>query len=45
MLVDVVYPGYMSYKNLDIAEDVPGYTEAPKKRRSVSTLRLSPAAM
>ena len=45
ILVDVVYPGYMSYKNLGIAEDVPGYMEAPKKRRSVSTLRLSPAAM
>jgi hypothetical protein len=22
----------MSYKNLDIAEDVPGYTQAPKKK-------------
>jgi glyoxylase-like metal-dependent hydrolase (beta-lactamase superfamily II) len=25
MLVDVVYPGYMPYKNLGIVEDVPGY--------------------
>jgi len=28
MLVDVVYPGWMPYKNLGIAEDVPGYIEA-----------------
>jgi glyoxylase-like metal-dependent hydrolase (beta-lactamase superfamily II) len=25
MLVDVIYPGYMPYKNLGIVEDVPGY--------------------
>jgi len=28
MLVDVIYPGWMPYKNLGIAEDVPGYTQA-----------------
>ena len=28
MLVDVVYPGYMPYKNLGIAEDVQGYMKA-----------------
>jgi glyoxylase-like metal-dependent hydrolase (beta-lactamase superfamily II) len=28
MLVDVVYPGYMPYKNLGIAEDVQGYMNA-----------------
>lgn len=28
MLVDVVYPGWMPYKNLGIAEDVPGYIQA-----------------
>lgn len=28
MLVDVVYPGWMPYKNLGIAEDVPGYMQA-----------------
>jgi glyoxylase-like metal-dependent hydrolase (beta-lactamase superfamily II) len=28
MLVDVIYPGWMPYKNLGIAEDVPGYIEA-----------------
>jgi glyoxylase-like metal-dependent hydrolase (beta-lactamase superfamily II) len=28
MLVDVVYPGWMPYKNLGIAEDVPGYIRA-----------------
>ena len=28
MLVDVVYPGYMPYKNLGITEDVQGYIEA-----------------
>jgi len=28
MLVDVVYPGWMPYKNLGIAEDVPGYIKA-----------------
>jgi len=27
MLVDVVYPGYMPYKNLGIVEDVPGYID------------------
>ena len=31
MLVDVVYPGYMPYKNLGIAEDIPGYMEIHKK--------------
>jgi len=30
MLVDVVYPGYMPYKNLGIAEDIRGYTEVQK---------------
>ena len=28
MLVDVVYPGWMPYKNLGIAEDVQGYIQA-----------------
>jgi glyoxylase-like metal-dependent hydrolase (beta-lactamase superfamily II) len=28
MLVDVIYPGWMPYKNLGIAEDVPGYVKA-----------------
>jgi glyoxylase-like metal-dependent hydrolase (beta-lactamase superfamily II) len=28
MLVDVIYPGYMPYKNLGIVEDVPGYIAA-----------------
>jgi hypothetical protein len=28
MLVDVIYPGWMPYKNLGIAEDVPGYIQA-----------------
>jgi hypothetical protein len=27
VLVDVVYPGYMPYKNLGIVEDVPGYID------------------
>jgi hypothetical protein len=31
MLVDVVNPGYMPYKNLGIAEDVAGYREAQKR--------------
>lgn len=31
MLVDVVYPGYLPYKNMGIAEDLPGYLEAQKK--------------
>jgi glyoxylase-like metal-dependent hydrolase (beta-lactamase superfamily II) len=31
MLVDVVYPGYMPYKNMGIAEDIPGYMEVQKK--------------
>lgn len=31
MLVDVVYPGYMPYKNLGIAEDIAGYIEVHKK--------------
>ena len=30
MLVDVVYPGYMPYKNLGITEDIPGYIEIQK---------------
>jgi glyoxylase-like metal-dependent hydrolase (beta-lactamase superfamily II) len=31
MLVDVVYPGYLPYKNMGIAEDLPGYLAAQKK--------------
>jgi len=31
MLVDVIYPGWMAYKNLGIAEDVPGYIEAHRE--------------
>jgi glyoxylase-like metal-dependent hydrolase (beta-lactamase superfamily II) len=31
MLVDVVYPGYMPYKNLGIAEDIPGYIAVQEK--------------
>lgn len=31
MLVDVVYPGFMPYKNLGIAEDVQGYVEAHRQ--------------
>jgi glyoxylase-like metal-dependent hydrolase (beta-lactamase superfamily II) len=31
MLVDVVYPGYMPYKNLGIAEDMAGYMEIQKR--------------
>jgi glyoxylase-like metal-dependent hydrolase (beta-lactamase superfamily II) len=31
MLVDVVYPGYMPYKNLGIAEDISGYVDAQRK--------------
>jgi glyoxylase-like metal-dependent hydrolase (beta-lactamase superfamily II) len=31
MLVDVVYPGFMPYKNLGIAEDVQGYFEAHRQ--------------
>ena len=34
MLVDVVYPGYpgyMPYKNLGIAEDIPGYVEVQRR--------------
>jgi glyoxylase-like metal-dependent hydrolase (beta-lactamase superfamily II) len=31
MLVDVVYPGYMPYKNLGIAEDIPGYLDVHTK--------------
>jgi len=31
MLVDVVYPGFMPYKNLGIAEDVQGYLEAHRQ--------------
>lgn len=27
MLVDVVYPGYMPYKNLGIVEDLRGYID------------------
>ena len=52
MLVDVVYPGFMPYKNLGIAEDVPGYIEVHKKalayeffyicRRSCHSFRRPP---
>src|SRR5262249_47652489 len=31
MLVDVVYPGFMPYKNLGIAEDVQGWIEAHRQ--------------
>ena len=31
MLVDVVYPGYLPYKNMGIAEDLPGYLAAQQK--------------
>ena len=31
MLVDVVYPGYMPYKNLGIAEDIPGYIDVQRR--------------
>ena len=31
MLVDVIYPGYMPYKNLGIAEDIPGYIDVHRK--------------
>jgi glyoxylase-like metal-dependent hydrolase (beta-lactamase superfamily II) len=31
MLVDVVYPGYLPYKNMGIAEDLPGYLSAARK--------------
>jgi glyoxylase-like metal-dependent hydrolase (beta-lactamase superfamily II) len=31
MLVDVVYPGFMPYKNLGIAEDVQGWMEAHRQ--------------
>jgi glyoxylase-like metal-dependent hydrolase (beta-lactamase superfamily II) len=31
MLVDVVYPGYLPYKNMGIAEDLPGYFAAQQK--------------
>lgn len=31
MLVDVVYPGYMPYKNLGIAEDIPAYIEVHQR--------------
>jgi glyoxylase-like metal-dependent hydrolase (beta-lactamase superfamily II) len=31
MLVDVVYPGYMPYKNLGITDDVQGYIEAHRQ--------------
>ena len=34
MLVDVVYPGWMPYKNLGIAEDVPGYLQAHRQALS-----------
>ena len=34
MLVDVIYPGWMAYKNLGIAEDVPGYIEAHREALS-----------
>jgi glyoxylase-like metal-dependent hydrolase (beta-lactamase superfamily II) len=31
MLVDVVYPGWMPYKNLGVAVDVPGFVEAHRQ--------------
>lgn len=31
MLVDIIYPGYMPYKNLGIVEDVPGYIDVHRK--------------
>jgi glyoxylase-like metal-dependent hydrolase (beta-lactamase superfamily II) len=31
MLVDVIYPGFMPYKNLGIAEDVQGYVEGHRQ--------------
>ena len=31
MLVDVVYPGFVPYKNLGIAEDVQGYIDAHRQ--------------
>ena len=31
MLVDVIYPGFMPYKDLGIAEDVQGWTEAHRQ--------------
>lgn len=31
MLVDVVYPGYMPYKNFGIAEDIPGYIAVQRR--------------
>jgi len=34
MLVDVVYPGYLPYKNLGIAEDLSGYSAAQKRALS-----------
>src|SRR5262249_33411718 len=34
MLVDVVYPGFMPYKNLGIAEDVQGYLDAHRQALS-----------
>jgi glyoxylase-like metal-dependent hydrolase (beta-lactamase superfamily II) len=40
MLVDVVYPGYMPYKNLGIAEDIPGYMEVQKRALAYDFLTL-----
>ena len=34
MLVDVIYPGFMPYKNLGIAEDVQGYLDAHRQALS-----------
>ena len=31
MLIDVVYPGWMPYKNLGVAVDVPGFVEAHRQ--------------
>jgi glyoxylase-like metal-dependent hydrolase (beta-lactamase superfamily II) len=34
MLIDVVYPGWMPYKNLGVAVDVPGFVEAHRQALS-----------
>jgi glyoxylase-like metal-dependent hydrolase (beta-lactamase superfamily II) len=31
MLIDVIYPGWMPYKNLGVAVDVPGFVDAHRK--------------
>jgi hypothetical protein len=41
MLVDVIYPGFVPYKNLGIAEDVQGYTSRRTGRPSPSTSTFS----